>query len=407
MKRLLSILLVLAMMVVCCTASAEGKTKLSIILITGYEFFADEINAYTEAHPDVEVDLQIMPTSDYKTLIKTRLASNDAPDILPVFCEADYYGFYENGYLHDMSDMPETLGRLKGGAVDSFVMEDGGILGIPYTEEFLLGYYNKEMFAEHGVEIPKTWEDLLVACETFKAAGITPIAFGHKDAWVALMITYGLNATSVQFADPDFYKGTMDGASKFAESEGWLDTLTRYRGLIDAGYANEGSLSTTAEQMYELFVNKEAAMFFGGTWCDASVAELNPDFTVGGFEIPAPGGCLGAAASITGGYGISAKSENIDAAKDLLAYLLSAEALNTYGTQVASTFMDVTTGLRPALQEALDMMAGQPCYQYDDTYFVAGLQMVMCSAIQELIAGTMTPMEVLETMDAATEKALR
>lgn len=410
-NRALSILVAFALMLtvvsgVSLAGNAE-KTKLSIILITGYEFFQEEIARYEAEHPEVEVDVQIMPTTDYKTLIKTKLASNDAPDILPVFCEADYYAFYDNGYLADISDMAGTIGRLKEGASNSFITKDGGMMGIPYTQEFLLGYYNKQMFEEHGLEVPNTWEELLAVCEAFKASGITPAAFGHKDAWVALMIPYGLNATSVQFADPAFYKGTADGTSKFAESAGWLDTLSKYRGLIDKGYANEGSLSTTAEQMYELFVNHKAAMFFGGTWCDASVAALNPDFTVGGFQIPAAGGSKGASVSISGGFGVNAGSKNLGAAKELLTYMLGKDALNEYGSGVASCFKDVETAISPALQEALDDMAGQPCYQYDDTYFVSGLQAVMCASIQEMIAGTKTPMQVLEAMDAATAKANR
>lgn len=388
------------------TPADDEPVELSVILITGYEFFEDVINQYTTEHPNVSVDVQIMPTTDYKTLIKTKFAADDAPDVLPVFCEADYYEYYRNGYLSDVSDMTDTLNRLNDGAVTSFQV-DGGVLGIPYTQEYLLCYYNKDMFSANNLEIPTTWEEMLDICAVLKDQGTTPIALGHKDAWVELMLTYSMNATTVQYADPTFYDGTMDGTNKFADNAGWLETLTKYDELVKLQYINEGSLSTSAEQMYEMFVNQEAAMFFGGTWCDQSVAELNPEFEVGGFQIPAPGGSKAVAVSISGGMGVNARSEHEEEAKALLAYMLSKDALETYGNNMATCFSDVQTNLSTALQEGLEALNGLPCYQYDDTHFASGLQMVMCSAIQEMIAGSKTPMEVLQTMDDATAKANR
>ena len=75
-------------------ASGNEEISLSIILITGNEFFQGAIDDYCDQHPNVKVDVQIMDTESYKTIIKTKLASNDAPDILPVFSAADYFSYY-------------------------------------------------------------------------------------------------------------------------------------------------------------------------------------------------------------------------------------------------------------------------------------------------------------------------
>ena len=44
-------------------------------------------------------------------------------------------------------------------------------------------FNNKKVFAETGLEAPKTWDDLLNAVNTFKAKGVTPIALGGGDQW--------------------------------------------------------------------------------------------------------------------------------------------------------------------------------------------------------------------------------
>ena len=43
--------------------------------------------------------------------------------------------------------------------------------------------YNKEIFAEHGIEVPTTWDELIAACETLKAAGVTPFYATFKEPW--------------------------------------------------------------------------------------------------------------------------------------------------------------------------------------------------------------------------------
>lgn len=35
--------------------------------------------------------------------------------------------------------------------------------------------YNKEIFADNGIEIPATYEDFAAACDTLLDAGVTPI----------------------------------------------------------------------------------------------------------------------------------------------------------------------------------------------------------------------------------------
>ena len=386
--------------------STKGENiNLSVILINGYEFFQDAIDQYCKDNPNVVVDVQTMDTDSYKTLIKTKFASNDAPDIIPVFPEADYFKFYENGYLADLSDMTNVLDRLNNGAIDSFTTEDNGFLGIPFMQQFLLSYYNKDMFEKYGLKAPTTWEELISNCKTLKDNGITPIALGHKDTWVTQILPYSLNATAVQDADPNFYKGTADGTSKFADNAGWLDTLNKYMDLINNGYVNEGSLSLSSEQMYEMFVNKEAAMTFTGTWGDANIYDLKPDFSVGGFPIPAEGGSTGVSVSISGGLGISGNSKYPEEAKKLLTYMLSKESLEKFGGTVLTCFKDVDTDISDAEKECLDMMKGKKGYQYDNTYFASGVQDIMFSSLQEMIGGTKTPEQVLQDMDEATAKA--
>lgn len=384
-----------------------SESELNVILPTGHGAFKDAIEQYMKDNPDVKVYVQEMPTDEFSTVIKTKFASGDAPDIFPVFSGDEAVSFYENGYLEDLSDMEGVVSRISEGADATLRTDDGALYGLPIEIQLILGYYNKDMFEEYQLEVPKTWNDFLDVCQTFKDNGITPISLGHKDLWVAQMIPYGLNATKVQVKDPTFYEGTADGISKFSENEGFLDTLNKYQELINKGYVQEGSLSTTSDQQYEMFVREEVAMTFSGTWGNQSIETLNPQFEVGGFQIPGDEGeQFGASASINGGYGIYAKSKNIDLAKDLLEYMVSPEVLAEYlKDKGPAPYKDVQVDLKPAIKECYEMEAGQPLCQFDNIYWAPGVQEVFLKGVQEMVAGTKQPMDILKSMDEATEKA--
>ena len=54
---------------------------------------------------------------------------------------------------------------------------------IPYSITAAGVIYNKDLFEKNGVDVPTTWSELIAACKTFKAAGVTPIYATFKDTW--------------------------------------------------------------------------------------------------------------------------------------------------------------------------------------------------------------------------------
>ena len=78
----------------------------------------------------------------------------------------------------------EWMGRFNDGAFDA-VTYDNEIYAVPMGQAIIPVYYNKQIFADNEVEIPVTWEEFTAAIQTFKDAGVTPIAMGSQDAWVA------------------------------------------------------------------------------------------------------------------------------------------------------------------------------------------------------------------------------
>ena len=57
--------------------------------------------------------------------------------------------------------------------------------------------YNKAAFTKAGVQAPKTFEELLTACDTLRSGGCSPIAFGNQYGWAAIHFITQLNAYDV------------------------------------------------------------------------------------------------------------------------------------------------------------------------------------------------------------------
>lgn len=204
------------------------------------------------------------------------------------------------------------------------VMGYGNWYGVPNYGEFVLVYYNQEMFDEHGVEVPTTLEEFEAAMDTFVDAGITPLAVGGAE-YPAQQIWYQLSLAN---ADREFvnvfqlYEGDVDfhgpemtaGAEKFVE---WLD----------AGYISSDAAGIPAEDMGVSFTSGEYPILISGTWWFGRFVD-EIDFDWGTFLFPGTDLYLGSSGNL---WVVSERSENKELAYDFIDITMSEEIQNLLG----------------------------------------------------------------------------
>lgn len=136
---------------------------------------------------------------------------------------------------------------------------------LPLTQHYIGIFYNKRLFAEHGLQPPATWEEFLVVCERLKAAGVTPIALGARDKWPAQFWFDFLLLRSAPYA---FRQRLLNGEERFDDPR-VLAVFARWKSLLDAGYFNRqphpNSLAWDSGAN-EMVYRGEAAMTLMGTW---------------------------------------------------------------------------------------------------------------------------------------------
>lgn len=319
-------------------------------------------DVFEKETPGIKVNIQFTPDADYQNRLSTALRGGRGPDIAQLKAYGEVQPFIEAGYLDaldesvaELKNMPDTaLGAARG-------RTDGKTYGVPYSVPMMGVFYNKEIFAAQGIEIPKTYKDFIAACEKLKAAGITPIAAGgaNGSAW-ALEIGVGVVGPTVY--GPGFYDEMMSGKATF-EDPRYVAALKRYAELKP--YFSDGFAGVDYTTSTQQFITGKAAMFLGGSFENGSFKAQNPKLQFSIFSFPADdaGATLYTSAFSDGSYGLVSESKNKEAATKVLNFMASQKFAQLFADELgwppARTDVSVKD---PVLSQMMEMAKNSTPY---------------------------------------------
>lgn len=336
-KKLVSIIMVTvltATMVAGCgsgdsDASESGKTTLAFMNHTGEErtiAYEDElIDEFEKANPDIDIEVQRMSMDDYTQTIQTKIASDDAPDVFMIE-QSNLEKYAGNGYLLDLSDT-DIVGHYDGNMLEY----EGKMYGAPLGVNAYVVTYNKAIFKEVGVEIPKTLDEFYAACKKIDQAGYTPLAAGYQDSWVLMADVQAEYVTSIMKNDLDALKKCESRETKFSDSAEWKAVFERFGERLK--YAQEDSFGTDWNTACTMLANAETAMIVSGDWTANNVADMGEDVELGAFVLPVSNNEEDTVVVYPGAgqsYAISASSEKQDAAIKFVDFMTTKEAGDKY-----------------------------------------------------------------------------
>jgi len=289
-----------------------------------------EILADFEAETGYTVNFVDVGHEDFKTGILVQLAGSNPPDAHNNWAGARTAFQVENGMLAPIDEMWAENGldeQFGAGMIESAVTYDGQKYLLPFGFHIAPVFYSPQLFADNGVEIPTTWDELKGACETFSAAGVLPIALGTKDGWPA---QFYFDYLLLRTAGAEYRAKLMAGEASYTDPE-VVRAMELWKELFDAGCFADGatvnSLSWTdaADQL----INGEAAMDLHGSWFmgyandNGQVSEVDYDF----FEFPViDEGVPSAVVGPVDGWVTAADAANHEGALAMLAFLSKPEA---------------------------------------------------------------------------------
>lgn len=282
--------------------------------------------AYTAANPDVTFELENRPGgAEGDNLVKTRLSTGEMTDIFQYNSGSLFQALNPIQNLADLSD-------IQGGVVDSFkpvvTSTDGMVRGVPFGAAMGGGiYYNKPIYKELGLSVPKTWAEFMANNDKIKAAGKVAVAQTYKDTWTSQLFVLA-DFYNVQAASPAFAADYTANKAKYATTPAAMKGFEYLEQVNKAGYLNADFGAATFDDGVRMLANGEAAHFPMLTFALGNIKQNFPDKVndVGFFAQPGDDAAKnGLTVWMPAGLYVSSKSANVDAAKKFLTFVASAE----------------------------------------------------------------------------------
>lgn len=370
------------------------------------EYWEETIERASEEVPGVTINRIVGENSlDY---VQSLFASGQAPDLIVGGIALE--PFVANGQLAEWSE--DEIGDLV--VPDGFGgLIDGGLYALPAVgaQSIPLVYYNKDAFAEAGIEEPPTtWDEFLEVCEKLKAAGITPIEIGGggEDTWVAEMTPVSIIASDLLGEDPEWFAKRADGEVAFTDPE-FVAAAQKTTDLAAAGYFDLAGLSRSYADTEQAFRDQAAAMYPMGNWFAAAADATPLDFELGVFAMPGEEGNLFPVVTGTG-LAVNAEAEDVELAKKwALAWQTNAEnvAQNTKADggllsadfEVPEGMGDAYLATNDAYRAALESGDTVPAWLYNTTMVPPGFSGAIDPAIVDLINQRMTAEQFAAFLD--------
>lgn len=136
------------------------------------------------ARERANADRKLRPKKTHIDKLKVLYSADDLPDVIVTG------GYNLIDMMKDklvdltpyLDEDTEWKGQLSSVGVN-VNSRDGQLYAIPYIRQVIGYYYNKDLFAQAGIEAPpETWEEFEADCDKLLAAGITPISMDTADS---------------------------------------------------------------------------------------------------------------------------------------------------------------------------------------------------------------------------------
>ena len=234
------------------------------------EALREVIKRFENANPDVNVNLTINGREDHKTAIRNFLKA-DPPDLTTWYGGARMQIFSDNGLFTDLTDLwnEEKLNDAMASADGLVRGKDGKVYAVPYSYYQWGLYYRRDVMQKHGVSEPKSWEDLIAACKTLRAAGVTPVAIGTKFLWTAAGWFDYLN---LRINGLDYHLKLAGGEIPYTDSR-LDDVFAHWRELVDNDCFLENHASYDWVEGTAPLIEGRAAMMLIGNFVMGNLTE--------------------------------------------------------------------------------------------------------------------------------------
>lgn len=316
-------------------ASAQAEVKLAFLVdnapatVKASEALA---TAFHAKNPDITVEVEARAAgSEGDNIVKTRLATGEMTDVFMYNSGSLFHALNPQQNLLDLTDEPYQSDIMD--TFKSVVSENGKIYGAPFQMAYGGGVlYNKKIYAELGLSVPKTWADFMKNNAAIKEkTKATPVIQTFKDSWTSQLFFLG-DFYNILQAVPDFAENYTANKAKFATTPAAIRGFEHQEEVFKAGFLNEDFGSAGLDDGLRMVATGEGAHYPMITFVVGNLNENYKDYIddVGFFALPGDDATKnGLTAWMANGIYGYAQTEHPTEVKKFIAFVASKEGCDT------------------------------------------------------------------------------
>ncbi|MGF6822821.1 raffinose/stachyose/melibiose transport system substrate-binding protein [Microbacterium sp. ZKA21] len=317
-----------------CSTDGRETIRFTFSKREAIPFMTDLVAEYNASQGDVRVEIDTSGVD----VVSASFVRGNPPDIMLANYNYEIARFVQRCALTDLSgtDAAASTRDDLQSLMDQYGSCAGRTSALPYSVMAASVIYNKDIFAEHSLDVPETWSELLAVCDELQAAGVTPFYATFKDDWTVGQGWYdysvGGSLDVLEFFDDLAAEGADVGPdSDVSFQKDFAEPMDRMLQLTGS-YVNEDAASRGYGDGNLAFANGEAAMYLQGPWAFSEIAKTAPDLELGTFPLPMTDDPDDLAVRVNMDLAamIPEGSTHQDAARDFLEYLYLPENIEAY-----------------------------------------------------------------------------
>jgi len=368
------------------STNMTGETNAALIEI---------IEAFT-AETGIAVDYSA--PSDYEGLMRTRMATNDMPDI---FSTHGWAVIRYGGFLRPLNDQP-WVGQVSPQIGSIVTDHDDNLLVLPVDIDIAGIVFNRDILDEIGVDPGDIthWDIFEEVCEMILEAGYIPIFIGGLDDWMLGQAADWIPPSFfITYENDNHRDSLLDGTFDWNE---WGRFVDMFADWIDRGFFNEDATSADYATTTRMLGQGEVAFSITGNHAAIDAAAAGPA-NIGMMPIPAyfPGDAPSLIAGEGLTLGVWRDSPNEAEALMFLEFVAREENMiklaQARGNIAGFTGVEVDMGF---LTDDFQRWSHIRTFPYfDRVYLPGGMWEDLCNTALGLFNGTMTRQDVIDHME--------
>jgi raffinose/stachyose/melibiose transport system substrate-binding protein len=371
------------------------------------ESWGDALKDFQAKHPDVKVDFELKTFDQIQQTGQMILNSDTVPDVMEINKGNATAGLYaKQGLLTDLTDVATKRGwdKIMTGSLqttarynDKGVMGTGPLYGITTYGEFVMVYYNKDLFKKYNVNVPTSLDEFNAAADTFVKAGVTPIAIGAVDKWPVTQNFYELALYKADRTLVNNYQ-LLQGKVDF-HGDAFTFAAQTLADQFKKGYYGTNATGTSYNDANAAFTQGKYPMDLTGSWMFGPFLTGIKTFDWGLFVMPGKKLNTGSGGNL---LVVPQNAKNKDLAYDFLDLTLATKAQtvmgNGGGIPVNADISKITDPHVAELNKAFSGLLANDGLAFYPDWPAPGYMDTLGGALQDLISGKTAPDKFLDAI---------